>query len=127
MKKDAEVHAAEDTKKKEEIEARNAAESLIYMSEKSLKDAGDKVKPEDKKTIEEKIEALKKVKDGADIDTIKKASAELSSEIQKIGEALYKKETVSETTPDNSGREMPKEESKSEEKKSSSAEATEDK
>ena len=99
MKKEAEINAAEDTKKKEEVEIKNNAESLIYMSEKALKDAGDmpdgkagKVKTEDKKTIEEKIDALKKVKDGADIEAIKKASQELSTEIQKIGEALYKKE-----------------------------------
>jgi len=92
MRKEAEIHAQEDTKKKEEIEVKNSAESLVYMSEKAIKDAGDKVKPEDKKLIEEKIEALKKVKDGSDIDAIKKASQELSTEIQKIGEALYKKE-----------------------------------
>ena len=105
MKKDADIHAAEDAKKKEEIEVRNTAESLIYMSEKSLKDAGEKVKPEDKKIIEEKIETLKKVKDSTDTEAIKKASAELSTEVQKIGESLYKKE------------ESPKEETKSEENK----------
>ena len=108
MKKDAEINASEDAKKKEAIEIKNGAESIIYMSEKALKDAGDKVKPEDKKTIEEKIEALKKVKDGADIEAIKKASAELSAEIQKIGEALYKK--------DETPKEAPKEEPKSTEK-----------
>jgi len=95
MRKEAEIHAQEDTKKKEEIEVKNSAESLVYMSEKAIKDAGDKVKPEDKKLIEEKIEALKKVKDGSDINAIKKASQELSTEIQKIGEALYKKEPSS--------------------------------
>jgi len=105
MKKDAEIHAVEDVKKKEEIEARNNAESLIYMSEKSLKDAGENVKSEDKKNIEEKIETLKKVKDSANTEAIKKASAELSTEVQKIGESLYKKE------------ESPKEETKSEENK----------
>ncbi len=89
MKKEAEIHAQEDTKKKEEIEIKNSAEALIYMSEKAIKDAGDKIKPEDKKLIEEKIEALKKVKDGSDIDAIKKASQELSTEIQKIGQAMY--------------------------------------
>jgi len=89
MKKEAEIHAQEDAKKKEEIEIRNSAESLIYMSEKAVKDAGDKIKPEDKKTIEEKIETLKKVKDGSDIDATKKASQELSSEIQKIGQTMY--------------------------------------
>ncbi len=91
MKKEAEIHAQEDNKKKEEIEIKNSAESLVYMSEKAIKDAGDKIKPEDKKLIEEKIEALKKAKGGSDIDAIKKASQELSTEIQKIGEALYKK------------------------------------
>ena len=55
MKKDAEINAAVDTKKKEEIEVKNNAESLVYMSEKALKDADDKIKPEDKKAIEEKI------------------------------------------------------------------------
>ena len=106
MKKEAEIHAAEDAKKKEEVEIKNSAESLIYMSEKALKDAGDlpdgkagKIKPEDKKMIEEKIELLKKVKDGADIEAIKKASAELSNEIQKIGEALYKKEETLKEEP----------------------------
>jgi len=92
MKKEAEIHAQEDNKKKEEIEIKNSAESLVYMSEKALKDAGEKVKPEDKKAIGEKIEALKKVKDGSDIDAIKKASQELSTEIQKIGQAMYKEE-----------------------------------
>jgi len=89
MKKEAEIHAQEDAKKKEEIEIRNSAESLIYMSEKAVKDAGDRIKPEDKKTIEEKIETLKKVKDGSDIGATKKASQELSSEIQKIGQTMY--------------------------------------
>ena len=89
MKKEAEIHAQEDSKKKEEIEVKNSAESLVYMSEKALKDAGEKVKPEDKKPIEEKIEAVKKAKEGGDIEAIKKASAELSTEIQKIGQAMY--------------------------------------
>jgi len=101
MKKDAEINAAGDTKKKEEIEVKNNAESLIYMSEKALKDAGDKVKPEDKKAIEEKIAALRQAQGGTDIEVIKKASQELSSEIQKIGEALYKKEAAPKETPKN--------------------------
>ena len=116
MKKEAEIHAQEDIKKKEEIEIKNSAEALVYMSEKAVKDAGDlpdgkagKVKSEDKKLIEEKIEALKKVKDGSDIDAIKKASQELSTEIQKIGEALYKKEAAPEGgEPHPEGREEEK-------------------
>ncbi len=90
MKKDAEAHEADDKKKKEAIEIKNNAETLIYTSEKTIKDAGSKVDDKTKKTIEEKIEALKKVKDGEDIDAIKKASEELSTEIQKVGEKMYK-------------------------------------
>jgi len=90
MKKEAEIHAQEDSKRKEEIEIKNSAESLIYMSEKAVKDAGEKIKSEDKKTIEEKIAILQQAQGKGDIEEIKKASQELSTEIQKIGEAMYK-------------------------------------
>ena len=106
MKKEAEIHAQEDAKKKEEIEVKNSAESLIYMSEKAVKDAGDKVKPEDKKTIEEKIATLRQAQDKSNIEEIKKASQELSTEIQKIGQAMYNP-PVAEAKP-----EEPKEETK---------------
>ncbi len=90
MVKDAEMHAVEDAKKKELIDARNMAESLSYSTEKALKDAGDKISADEKKAIEEKLEALKKVKDSENIDEIKKATEELSTAAQKIGEAMYK-------------------------------------
>jgi molecular chaperone DnaK len=90
MKKDAEVHAEEDKKKKEAIEAKNMADTLVYTTEKALRDAGDKITADEKKPVEEKIEALKKVKDGDDSEAIKKATEELSQEAQKIGEKLYK-------------------------------------
>ncbi|MDP1538581.1 MAG: molecular chaperone DnaK, partial [bacterium] len=64
MKKEAEVHAVEDQKKKELIEAKNLADNLFYTAEKALREAGDKISSDAKKEIEEKIEALKKVKDG---------------------------------------------------------------
>lgn len=89
MKKEAELHAEEDKKKKEAIEVKNTADTLIYTSEKTLKDGGDKVKEEDKKQVEEKIEALKKVKESDSIEDIKKASEELSQAIQKVGAAMY--------------------------------------
>jgi len=89
MTKDAEVHAEEDQKKKEQIEVKNNADTLIYSTEKLLRDSGDKIKEDDKKSIEEKVEALKKVKDGEDIEVIKKASEELSVDAQKIGTAMY--------------------------------------
>lgn len=90
MKKDAEAHAEEDKKKKEAVETKNMADTLIFTTEKAIKDAGDKITADEKKPVEEKIEALKKVKDSDDIEAIKKASEELSQAAQKIGEKLYK-------------------------------------
>lgn len=95
MKKDAEEHAEDDRKKKESVEAKNIAESLVHTSEKTLKDAGDKVDKATKKAVEEKIEALKKVKDGEEVEAIKKATEELSAEIQKVGAAMYQQQPAS--------------------------------
>ena len=90
MKKEAELHAEEDKKKKELIEARNLADNLVYTSEKALKEAGEKISSDTKKEIEEKIEALKKVKDSDNIEEIKNKISELSQIIQKIGAEMYK-------------------------------------
>jgi len=90
MKKEAEMYAAQDQKKKEAIEAKNLADNLIYSTEKTLRDAGDKVSADAKKEIEEKIEALKKVKDGDNIEEIKAKTNDLSQAIQKVGADLYK-------------------------------------
>jgi len=89
MKKEAEQFAVEDRKRKEVIDLRNQADAIIYTSEKTIKDAGDKVKPEDKKIIEEKIQELKKAKEGDEPEGIKKALDGLSEAIQKIGAAMY--------------------------------------
>jgi len=89
MKKEAEMYAEEDRKRKELIEKRNQADTLIYTTEKTLKDAGDKIKEEDKKEVEEKLEKLKKVKDGNDVNEIAKAMDDLSSSISKIGAQMY--------------------------------------
>lgn len=91
MKQEAETHATEDRKRKELIEVRNQADTLIFSTEKALKEAGDKVKPEDKKEVEEKLEALKKLKESNEIEELKKAIDELSQSIQKIGAQLYQK------------------------------------
>jgi len=99
MKQDAQIHADEDHKKKEVVEIKNAADTLVYTSEKALRDAGDKVPADIKKTIEEKIEAVKKVKEGNDTDAIKNATADLSREIQKIGEMLYKQQPQQPSQP----------------------------
>lgn len=88
MKQEAEAHAEEDKKKRELIDLRNTADQMIYTAQKSIKDAGDKVTPEVKQEVEEKIKALEDVKDKEDQDQIKKATEELSGVMQKIGQAM---------------------------------------
>ncbi|OGL62716.1 molecular chaperone DnaK, partial [Candidatus Uhrbacteria bacterium RIFCSPHIGHO2_01_FULL_47_10] len=85
MKKDADEHAEEDAKRKERVEHQNIAETMIYTTEKMLKDGGDKISEIERKEVEEKIEALKKVKDGDDHEAIKKAADELSTVAQAVG------------------------------------------
>ncbi|WP_298065846.1 molecular chaperone DnaK [uncultured Mailhella sp.] len=87
--REAEAHASEDKKKQETIEARNQADALIYATEKSLKDLGDKVDPATKATVEAKTEALKKAMEGTDTEAIKRASDELSQASHKLAEQLY--------------------------------------
>jgi molecular chaperone DnaK len=89
MAKEAEAHAEEDKKKRDAVEARNMADTLVYTTEKAMREAGEKVSADKKKPVEEKIEAVKKIKDGDDIEAIKKATEELSQEAQKIGQELY--------------------------------------
>jgi len=91
MKKEAELHAAEDQKKRELSEAKNVADNLIYTVERTLREAGDKVSAETKKEIEEKTEALKKVKEGDNVEEIKGKTQELSQAIQKVGAEMYRK------------------------------------
>ncbi|MBO5478141.1 MAG: molecular chaperone DnaK [Clostridia bacterium] len=88
--KDAEAHASEDKKKKEEIEARNNAESLVYNSEKTLKDLGDKVSGEEKAKVETEIDNVKKALEGTDVDKIKEATEKLTQAFYEISEKLYK-------------------------------------
>ncbi|MFA5359388.1 MAG: molecular chaperone DnaK [Patescibacteria group bacterium] len=89
MKKEAELHAEEDKKKREQIETKNQAEAVIFQTEKLIKDAGDKIKPEDLKELQDKIEDLKKAKDGDQIDEIKKKLEALNTVAQRIGAAMY--------------------------------------
>ncbi len=100
MTEDAQKFAVEDAKKKELIDAKNTAESLIYISEKAVKDAGDKVSDDDKKQIEAKIEALKKVCEGSDAAEIKRATEELSAAVQKIGQAMYTQGSARQAPPE---------------------------
>lgn len=99
MQQDAEAHAEEDKKKKEQVEARNHADSAVYTAEKTLKDNGDKVKDEDKKSIEESIKTVKEklADEKVESEELKKATEELNSALSKVGEQLYKEtaDTVS--------------------------------
>ncbi|AIF82063.1 molecular chaperone DnaK [endosymbiont of Acanthamoeba sp. UWC8] len=89
MVKDAEENATEDARRKELIEAKNHADSLIYSIEKSIKDHGDKVAAETKSEVESAIEALKKALEGEDAEDIKAKTDALSQASMKIGEAMY--------------------------------------
>jgi len=90
MKDEAEAHAEEDKKKKELADEKNSADMMVFTAEKSLKEYGDKVGPEIKTAIEEKIAKVKTAKEGQDIVAIKTAIEELTSEMSKIGEAMNK-------------------------------------
>ena len=119
MKQEAESHSVEDRKKKELIEIRNQADTLIFSTEKALKEHGENVKPEDKKEVDEKLEELKKVKESSEIEELKKTIDELSQAIQKIGSQLYQK--VEEEKAEQSEPEI-KGESKEEEDKGKTVE-----
>jgi molecular chaperone DnaK len=116
MQEDAEKFADEDKKKKEAVEVRNQADTLIYTAEKTLADAGDKVKEDDKKTINESVAALKEKKDSEDLEEIKKLTEDLNSKLMKVGEQMYKEADGQEKKNDS------KDESKDEDKKDDGAE-----
>ena len=87
--KDAEAHASEDKKKKDEIETRNNAESLIYNSQKTLEQLGDKVSGEEKAKVETEIDNVKKALEGTDVEAIKQATEKLTTVFYEISEKLY--------------------------------------
>jgi molecular chaperone DnaK len=88
--KDAELHADEDKKKKELVEARNHADTLIYSTEKSLKDLGEKVDAQTRSNIETASSALKKAMESDDVKEIQRLSEELTQASHKVAEAMYK-------------------------------------
>ncbi|MDD4333774.1 MAG: Hsp70 family protein, partial [Candidatus Pacebacteria bacterium] len=96
MKKEAELNASEDKKKRDLIEAKNNAENLIYTVEKTLKEAEGKVSEEDKKPVLEKLEELKKIKDSDNLEEIKTKTDEVSTLIQQIGAKMYQANSASE-------------------------------
>jgi len=125
MTKEAEEHAAEDTVKKDEIETRNKADTLVYQAEKSLKDAGDKVPADVKTEVEEKIKALKEIESSAPIDEVKQKTEELSSVLSKIGESMYKGQEEAKGSEDTKGTKAADGETKTDEKKGKDDESDE--
>ncbi|MEI6477478.1 MAG: molecular chaperone DnaK [bacterium] len=89
MRQDAEVHAEDDRKKKELVEVRNDADSLIYTAEKTLREAGDKAKQEDKRAVEDAVAELKSVHGNEDVEAIKAKLNVLSEKLQVVGAAMY--------------------------------------
>ena len=89
MVKEAELHREEDTKRKQHVEARNQADTLIFAVEKTLREEGDKITPELKSEIEGKVDALKKALEQDDLAAIEQASTELGQAIQQIGAQMY--------------------------------------
>jgi molecular chaperone DnaK len=92
MRKEGEVHAAEDTKRKEEVETRNIADNMAYTSEKTLRDNKDKIPEQMNKDIETKIAAVREALKGSDVELIKNTTQELNMAIQKVGEEVYKQQ-----------------------------------
>lgn len=105
MKKEAELHSEEDNKKKEEAEVRNQADAVVFTMEKMLKESGDKMKPEDKKELEDKTAELKKAKEAGNLEEMKKKMEEINALAQKIGAAMYEKPAEGGTGPDASSEE----------------------
>ena len=104
--KDAEAHAAEDKKRKEEIEVRNNAESLVYNSQKTLDELGDKVSGEEKAKVEEEVENVRKALEGTNIEAIKESTEKLTKVFYELSEKLYSAQAatgdnVTEATSDN--------------------------
>ena len=90
MVRDAEAHAEEDRKHREEVEARNQADSLVYQAEKQLQENGDKLDPAVRSEVESKIEPVKQAIKDNDVERMRSTSQELATAMQKIGEAVYR-------------------------------------
>jgi molecular chaperone DnaK len=89
LQREAELHASEDKRRRDEIEVRNAADSLAYTAEKTLRDNADKVPADLKTEVEGKIEAVRTALQGTDIEAVRRATDDLNQSMQKIGQAVY--------------------------------------
>jgi len=107
MQKEAEMHASEDTKRREEVETKNTADTMAYTAEKTLRDNKDKVPPDLNQEAEAKIAAVRSALQGTDVEAIKQATQELSDTMQKIGTAVYQQQPPPGAEPPPSGEETP--------------------
>ena len=114
--KEAEKHAEEDKLKKEAVEVRNQADTLIFTAEKTLKDAGDKVKKEDKEEVEKKVKALKDVLEKGSKDELEAKSKDLSESLQKVGSAMYEAQQKAEADKKPDGKDKKDKKDKSDTK-----------
>mgnify|MGYP002859313946 FL=1 len=108
MRKEAELHAEEDKKKKESADVKNQADAVVFQTDKLLSESGDKMKAEDKTELETKLKALKDIKDTDKYDDIKKAMEELNVVAQKIGAEMYKAAAAEQPKPEEAKTEEPK-------------------
>ncbi len=92
MQREAEMHAAEDTKRREEVEARNAADTLAYNAEKTLREQKDKIPSDLNQEVEQKIAAVRSALQGTDINSLRQATQELSDAMQKVGTTIYQQQ-----------------------------------
>jgi molecular chaperone DnaK len=92
MQREAEMHAAEDTKRREEVETRNAADTLAYTAEKTLRDHKEKIPSDLNQEVETKVAAVRTALQGTDIDVIRRATQELSDTMQKVGTTIYQQQ-----------------------------------
>jgi molecular chaperone DnaK len=89
MMRDAESHAAEDTRRKQEVEARNLADSSVYGAEKFLHDNGDKIPESNRAAVQSQIDAVKSAMEGGDVDGMQQAAERLQQALQQAGAAMY--------------------------------------
>ncbi|MES0278467.1 MAG: molecular chaperone DnaK [Dehalococcoidales bacterium] len=99
MQQDAEAHAAEDTKRREEVEAKNNADNMAYSAEKTLRDNKEKIEADLAVEVENKVAAVREVLKGSDVEAIKQATQELSDTLQKVGSAIYSQQQQEQQPP----------------------------
>jgi len=110
MVKDSERYAEEDRKRKEEVEARNHADSMVYSAEKTLRDLGDKVPADVKSEVEGRVAAVRSALQGQDVDRIRSTTQELSQSMQRIGESMYQQAGPTPPPPGDQGGQEPPDE-----------------